>query len=129
MKTIEIEWMHIREKGSTCIRCTDTGEALEDVVARLTEECEPRGWRISFQETELEFKDISKSNTILINGHLIESILPGAIASESECESCCEIIDEPSTCCRTVEFEGSSYEAIPAFLIRDAVCAIADCCD
>lgn len=128
MKKLEIEWKHIAEREGTCIRCADTGEALDDVVERLAEECRPGGWLIDFRETILPLADISQSNIILLNGKPIETILPGARSSESHCESCCDISGEPSTCCRTVEFDGISYEGIPASMIREAVCLAADCC-
>ncbi len=64
---------------------------------------------------------------ILINGVPMENIL-GADVSRSPCASCCEVVGEESVCCRTVEHEGHSYEAIPARLIREADCTVAQCC-
>jgi len=128
MKTLEIEWKHLDKEGNTCIRCSDTGEALNKVVAELAEECKPCGWDIKFKETKLTEKDISESNIILFNGNPIEEVLPEAKASESHCESCCEFTINSSTSCRTVEFGGDSYEGIPSSLIRQAACEIARCC-
>jgi len=128
MKTLEIEWKHFDKDGNTCIRCSDTGDALVDVVEKLSEECKPCGWKIIFKETKLTEQEISDSNNILFNGKPIEEVLPGAKASESHCLSCCELIGNPSVTCRTVEFEGQSYEGIPSSLIRRAVCEIAQCC-
>ena len=128
MKTLEIEWRHLDKDGNTCIRCSDTGDALNDVVGRLAEECKPCGWDIKFRETKLSEKEISESNIILFNGKPIEQILPEAKTSESHCESCCKFTDIPSTSCRTVEFGGTSYEGIPSSLIRQAVCEITQCC-
>ena len=128
MKMMKIEWRHLAVEGNTCLRCTDTGQTLNRVVAELAEECRPFGWNIEFKETKLTEKEISQSNIILINGKPIEQILQNATAGESHCRSCCEMIGNPSTNCRTIEFKGKSYESIPAYLIRRAVCEIARCC-
>ncbi len=128
MKTLEIEWRHLDKEGETCVRCSDTGEALHQTVAQLAEECRPRGWDIRFRETKLTPERISESNLILIDGKPIEAILPNAAAGLSLCPSCCELTGVSSTCCRTLEFKGKTYESIPAHLIRQAVCAIARCC-
>lgn len=128
MKTLEIEWRHLEKDGYTCIRCSDTGEALNDVISKLADECKPHGWYITFKETKLTEKDISESNIILFNGKPIESVLPEAKASESHCGSCSELTDKPSTSCRTLEVGGKSYEGIPSSIIRQAVSEIAQCC-
>jgi hypothetical protein len=39
MKTLEIEWNHLDVEGKTCTRCSDTGEAFQEVIGKLTEEC------------------------------------------------------------------------------------------
>ncbi len=128
MKILEIEWRHLDKEGNTCIRCSDTGEALHRVVTELTEECRPCVWDIKFKETKLTEKEISQSNIILFNGKPIEHILPNAVASESHCQSCCKLTGNSSTNCRTIELDGSSHESIPLYLIRQAACEIAQCC-
>ncbi len=128
MNTLEIEWKHLDKSGNTCIRCTDTGEALQSVIAQLAQECKSCGWNITFKETKLSESEIRQSNIILFNGRPIEDVLPGAKISESHCQSCCELIGDSSTSCRTVEFGGNSYEEIPSSLIRQAVCEVARCC-
>lgn len=128
MNTLEIEWKHLDKAGNTCVRCSDTGAALQDVVEKLAEECKPCGWDVQFKETKLSEREIAESNLILFNGEAIEDILPNAQAAESHCQSCCEFTGEPSTACRTVEFAGNTYEGIPAFLIRQAACEVAHCC-
>jgi hypothetical protein len=127
-KILEIEWRHLDREGETCFRCSDTGEALQKVVAQLGEECRPRGWDIRFRETKLSRERISESNLILIDGKPMETVLPGAAAGLSLCSSCCDLTGISSTCCRTVEFKGQTYESIPVHLIRQAVCTIAKCC-
>lgn len=128
MKTLEVEWKHIDKEGDTCVRCSDTGQALHRVVAELAEECRPRGWDSQLRETKLSEEQISESNLILINGRPVEDILPNAAAGMSLCPSCCDLTGISATCCRTIEFKGKSYESTPAHLIRRAVCTIAQCC-
>lgn len=128
MNTLEIEWKHLDKEGNTCVRCSDTGEALYDVVSRLAKECKPYGWEIKLKETKLTEREITESNIILFNGKAIEDLLPEAKAAESHCESCCELTGNESTSCRTVEYGGISYEGIPSSVIRQAVCKIAQCC-
>lgn len=128
MNRLEIEWKHLDKSGNTCIRCSDTGEALQNVIEKLAVECEPCGWDVKFKETKLSESEIPESNIILFNGKAIEDILPEAKASESHCQSCCEFTGDSSTSCRTVEFDGNTYEEIPSSLIRQAVCVIAQCC-
>lgn len=127
MKRLEIEWRHLDKEGNTCERCADTGAALKEVTAGLAVECAPHGWEIALKETRLTEKELAESNMILVNGISIENLL-GAGASQSHCASCCDFVGEESVCCRTLEHEGHTYEAIPARLIRRAVCAVAQCC-
>jgi hypothetical protein len=128
MRILEIEWRHFEREGETCVRCSDTGEALQQVVAQLGEECRLRGWDIQFKETKLASIRISESNLILIDGKPIEAILPKATAGLSLCSSCCDLIGISSICCRTLAFKGQTYESIPAHLIRQAICTTAKCC-
>ena len=128
MNRLDIEWQHIEESGNTCIRCADTGEALQDVIAKLAEECKPCGWDIRFKETRLAMDQIKQSNGILFNGRPIEAILPEAKVAENHCQSCCEFTGNAETFCRTLEVDGIVHEAIPAALIRQATCEVAQCC-
>jgi len=128
MNQIDIEWRHLEVDGNTCIRCNDTGSTLQQVIERLNEECAPCGWKLSFHDTPLDATRIPESNGIWLNGQLIEELLPGAAAGESHCESCCDFTGNPQTQCRTVEFGGNHYEAIPESIIREAVCRVAGCC-
>jgi len=131
MKNLTIEWRHldIEKDGvaSTCVRCNDTGEELADVVKALSLECGLKGTEISFKETKLAPSDVAQSNLVLFNGIPIEEVLPGAFASKNECQSCCDLIGS-QTDCRTIEYNGKTYETIPAELIRQAACAVAHCC-
>lgn len=127
MKTLDIEWRHLEKDGRTCLRCSDTLQSLQQVVSRLATECAPRGVTITYRETKLPLEQLSQSNLILFDGVPLESVLPGAVASESECLSCGDLCGQPSFC-RTVTVGGHTFEAIPATLIRQAACAVARCC-
>lgn len=128
MKMLEVEWRHFDQEGNTCIRCSETGAALERAVNGLADECRPRGWEIHFKETKLTSAQINESNLILINGRPIEHILPNAVLRETHCQSCSEMLGSSSTCCRAIELNGTLYEGIPWHVIRQAVCTVAQCC-
>lgn len=127
MKTLEIEWRHFDKDGRTCLRCSDTLQSLQQVVSQLAVECAPRGVEIVYRETKLPIEQLSQSNLILFNGFPLEAVLSGASASENECQSCGDLCGAPSFC-RTVTVGSHTFEAIPATLIRQAACGMAQCC-
>ncbi|MFO1371876.1 MAG: DUF2703 domain-containing protein [Candidatus Competibacteraceae bacterium] len=45
MKTLEIEWRHLDQDGRTCLRCSDTLQSLQQVIAQLAAECRCTAWR------------------------------------------------------------------------------------
>lgn len=120
VKRLDIEWRHYEKKGATCLRCSATGKTLEEVVAELREELAPRGIRINFTETRLTEGEIPESNMILFNSVPLEKVLSGAGVSENLCASCACLTGTESFC-RTIEYEGKTYEEIPEELIRKAV--------
>ena len=127
MKTVTIEWMHLDKEGDTCNRCASTGEELGKVVSLLNMECAPAGVGVELVETRLEEQDIARSNLILVDGVPLEDILEDARADESSCASCGELTGKEAHC-RTLVQPGAVHEAIPARLIREAVCRVAQCC-
>lgn len=127
MPTITIEWRHLEVAGQTCQRCGDTGQELARAIAHLREECGPRGVTILFSETRLPLEQVNQSNTILINGAPLETLLPQATAAASCCDSCGDLTGRPEQC-RTIVHLGQVHETIPQVLIRQAVCRIGDCC-
>lgn len=127
MKTLTIEWKHLDMDGATCVRCRDTGKTLAEVVGELANECREAGVQVVFRETALGADRIRESNEILFNGVPLEDLLPGAVAGENACQSCCDLLGQ-ETSCRTVESGGTTYEAIPESLIRAAACRAAGCC-
>ncbi len=119
MRELNIEWRHYEKAGATCLRCSTTGKTLDEVIGELRDELSPQGIEITFIETKLTEEEIPQSNTILFNGVPLENLLPGADSSNNECRSCA-CLTGTETFCRTVEFEGRTYEEIPGELIRKA---------
>ena len=127
MATIVVEWRHLDVAGSTCERCRATGLELRRAVERVRTECAPMGVEILFRKTLLDADQIALSNTILINGVPLESILPHTLTSTNCCTSCGDLIGQPQQC-RTLVHLGQEHEVIPRELIRQAVCQVAGCC-
>ncbi len=125
MKTLAILWQRlVSGQGTTCPRCHDTGEEVQQAVRKLRQALEPLG--IS---PELEVREIDQStfvanpllsNQILIGGQTIEHWLGGQTGSSRCCNECGD------KDCRTVEVGGRSYEVIPEeLLVRAGVIAAA----
>lgn len=119
MKVLDIEWRHYDKAGQTCDRCAATGRSVRDVVSELSNELAGIGIVVSFTETTLPEEHMAQSNLLLFNGVPLESILDNAVADESHCASC-SCLTGAETSCRTVEYEGKTYEEIPGDLIRKA---------
>lgn len=124
---LTIEWLHVEKEGKTCIRCAETGQTLQQVLTELARECGPRGVTVRYRERTIPPTQLGLSNLVLINGIPIEKLLPNATSSTSRCASCCELSGVEAQC-RTVESQGQTFEALPASMIRQAVCAVAGCC-
>lgn len=119
MRGLAIEWRHYDKEGKTCDRCAATGSSVSEVVAGLTKELADRGITVTFTETKLPEELMAQSNMVLVNGIPLEDVLDKAAADENSCPSC-SCLTGSETSCRTVEYEGKSYEEIPAELIRKA---------
>ncbi|MBT0653218.1 DUF2703 domain-containing protein [Geomobilimonas luticola] len=119
MKELAIEWRHYDKEGATCDRCAATGTTVSEVVAGLGEELAGKGITVTLTETKLPEELMAHSNMILFNGVPLEEVLENAAADENHCSSC-SCLTGTETSCRTVEYEGKSYEEIPAELIRKA---------
>lgn len=119
MQELSIEWRHYDKEGATCDRCAATGTSVREVVAGLSEELADKGISVIFTEKKLPEELMAQSNMILFNGIPLEVILENASADENHCSSC-SCLTGSETNCRTVEYEGTNYEEIPAELIRKA---------
>lgn len=122
MHELTIEWRHYEKEGATCDRCAATGTSVREVLAGLRDELAGQGVTITFEETILPEELMAQSNMVLFNGILLEDLLGSATAAETDCQSC-SCLTGTTTACRTVEYEGRSYEDIPADLIRQAAYA------
>src|SRR5690349_14728984 len=98
MKTLNIEWKHLEAGGKTCDRCGDTGQALKQVVKRLTSCCPGPGLKVSLKETRLGRRRLRESNEILFNGRPLEELLPNTNVGQSDCPSCGELTGEEASC-------------------------------
>ena len=119
MKTLKIEWRHYDKAGQTCDRCAATGTSVRAVVSGLSTELAEKGVIVTFTETILPEELMAQSNLLLFNGVPLEAVLDNAAADENRCPSC-SCLTGSETNCRTVEYEGKTYEEIPEGLIRKA---------
>lgn len=119
MKELAIEWRHYDKEGATCDRCAATGSSVREVVSKLANELAAMGISVNFAETPLPEELMAQSNMILLNGKPLEAILDNAAADETPCPSC-SCLTGSETSCRTVEYQGKTYEEIPGDLIRTA---------
>ncbi len=115
MSTITIRWQRLVDAGATCPRCADTGDGVREAADLLTTALSALGVRVRLDEVVIDPADFAAaplaSNLIVINGRSLEDWL-GGTSGQSECCDVCGPND-----CRTVEVDGSSYEAIPATLV------------
>jgi hypothetical protein len=119
MKTLKIEWKHLDVSGETCDRCSDTGEILAQVVQELGVHLQEKGVLVELTETKLDDTQIPQSNMILFNGIPLEEILDIQV-SENFCDSCTSLLGK-DTFCRTIGYDGVTFEEIPAEAIRRAI--------
>ncbi len=123
MNQLNIEWRHLDVDGDTCLRCSETGKTLKQVVEELRRLLARKGVSLRFTERRLPPSQLEQSNLILLNGTPLEDVLEGAKASESCCRSCACLTGREAYC-RTVEYQGRVYEEIPEDLIRLAVATV-----
>jgi len=131
IKKLKIDFLYL--DLSTCERCGATDKVLDDALDELKPEL--RGAEVIVKKTKIkndeEAKkyDFVRSPTIRINGVDIEKILTGKLdVKDNYCESCASICGEScsestggGTQCRTVEYKGKIYEAVPKEMIKDAI--------
>lgn len=115
MNSLLIHWQRLVKDGETCQRCGSTYQNLVAAVGKLQVALRPLGIEPVLETEELDEASFgarpAESNRIWIAGRPLEAWL-GARVGESRC--CLVCGDRP---CRTVELDGSSYEAIPTELI------------
>lgn len=119
MRELTIEWRHYDKDGATCLRCSATGKTLHEVVSELRKELASQKIQVIFTETMLREEQIPESNMILFNSIPMEELINEVQVSENSCPSC-SCLSGSETSCRTMEYEGKTYEEIPEELIRIA---------
>jgi hypothetical protein len=120
---LAIVWQRLLTEGTTCPRCGTTQQAVHQAVEALTEALRPLGITPVLEERALDQATFEASpeasNRIWIAGRPLEDWL-GATAGAS---SCCSVCGDNE--CRTLEVDGSSFEAVPERLIIKAGLAAA----
>src|SRR5688500_7977797 len=124
MKTHTVEWKHLDRNGQTCDRCHDTGDNLRAVVRKLNTSLRSRRVRFRVKETLLKPDRLAESNSIIVDGRLLETILPETRVTNTECGSCGELRGQ-ATDCRALTKDGRIHETIPEEIIHDALCKVA----
>ena len=118
MKPLPITWKRLVKRGQTCQRCGSTQQNVVSAVGKLEAALQPLGIKPVLETLTIDdasFRaDPSESNRIWIAGKPMEEWL-GARVGKSRCCTVCG--DLP---CRTVEVDGSTFEAIPEDLIVKA---------
>jgi hypothetical protein len=113
-----VVWQRLLTDGDTCPRCGTTQHAVRNAVATLREAMRPLGITLTLEERALDLAAFeaspADSNRIWIGGRPLEDWL-GATVGASGCCSVCGDND-----CRTLEVDGSSFEAVPEQLIVKA---------
>lgn len=131
-KTIEIVWQrYVDDGGGTCDRCGATQAQMQKAYQVLAESFAPEGISVVMEEKVLSADaasaDLSQSNRIWIAGRSLEDWL-GAEVGMSPCAGCCgELACAVGTAgksgmadCRTLIYEGKTYEAVTSDLVVKA---------
>lgn len=118
MKTITIAWQRLLSDGQTCPRCGSTETEIEKAFSVLKESLAPQGVNVVLEKGELTAEQFAQntlqSNSILINGKLLEEWIGGQTGQSQCCDVC-----GPNDC-RTMAVDGDVHEVIPSALIIKA---------
>lgn len=118
MKTITIAWQRLLSEGQTCPRCGTTETEVEKAFSVLKESLSPQGFNVVLEKGELTAEQFAQntlqSNSILINGKLLEEWIGGQTGQSQCCDVC-----GPNDC-RTMAVDGDVHEVIPSALIIKA---------
>jgi anti-sigma factor RsiW len=125
MKPLPIVWQRLVDtSGKTCERCDATHQEMQRAVGKLKAALGPLGIEPTLETRTIDqqtFKaDPSASNRIWIAGRPMEEWLGASVGSSR----CCSVCGDAE--CRTIEVEGSTFEAIPeALVVRAGLAAAA----
>jgi hypothetical protein len=127
-KTLALKWERFASgQSEACQRCQGTRVEIQKAFQRLQADLAPVGIDVTLDEGMLSkdeaAADMCQSNRIWIEDKPLETWLGGEVG-KSRCEGCCEAMGS-EVMCRTMIYEGETYEAIPANLIVKAAYAAA----
>lgn len=119
MKKLTIQWQRLlNDKNQTCPRCSETGETVNTVVLKLKSALAELGIEVELIQKSIDFlvfkNNPLQSNSILINGKLLEDWIGG----ETGKSKCCDVCGDSE--CRTISFGENTFESIPENLIIKA---------
>ena len=119
MKKLTIQWQRLlNDKDQTCPRCSETGETVKTGVSKLKNALTELGIEVELIQKTLDFSAFTnnplKSNSILLNGKLLEDWIGG----ETGKSKCCDVCGDAE--CRTISFGQDTFESIPENLIIKA---------
>jgi hypothetical protein len=117
-RTLLIEWKHARESAETCIRSTDTGNTLQQIIDEIRPLLERDG--ISVQVNRLVLPGEHTRDIVLLNSIPLETLIAMAGSGQAYCRStkCLQVQEDyPRFVARS---EGICMEA-PEILFRKAV--------
>lgn len=119
LKKLIIQWQRlIDDKDQTCPRCSATGETVKTGVSKLKNALAELGIEVELIQKAIDFSTFVnnplQSNSILLNGKLLEEWIGGK-TGKSEC---CDVCGDSE--CRTISFGKNTFESIPENLIIKA---------
>ena len=119
MTSLPIVWQRlVSSGGKTCDRCSATHQEMQQAISKLKETLRPLGIEPTLEIREIDEQSFkanpSESNRIWIAGRPMEEWLGARVGSSR----CCSVCGESE--CRTVEVEGTTFEAIPEKLFLKA---------
>ncbi len=117
-KTLIVKWQRLVNNGDTCPRCGSTEDELNKAIKLLKKSLKPLGVEVVLDKIEMSMDEFKKnpteSNSIRFNGIKMED----AIGAESGKSKCCDVCGDEE--CLTVDYDGTTYETIPADIIIKA---------
>lgn len=120
MKTITLEWFYFDKDGKTCTRCKSSIENIRKVVKKMTTPLKNTKVDIELKEIPLSECDISKSNTLKINGTDIWTILDECKYLVTDCPECSEFAQKEIKC-PSFNYQGKDTDIISEQMVEEAI--------
>lgn len=118
MPSLPIRLQRLVKDGRTCTRCSNTEAQVRGAAETLRQVLAPLGIAPELEVADIEETTFTasplESNRIWIADRPMEDWLRGSVGSSQ----CCSVCGDSS--CRTLEIQGTTYEAIPERLIVKA---------